>query len=469
MNSMGTPAIRQEKDRPVVALVGRVNVGKSTLFNKLIEDQKAIVSDVAGTTRTRNEGIVLWRGQEALVIDTGGLTFSDDVILEDDIIKQTKVALKEADVIIFVTDGQTGILPQERELAQLIRKAQRPTLLVANKVDSTKVATRMDEYEWHGLGFGSPHLISAASGRQLGDFLDILFDLLEEKGSVKPKEVTPEPEDRGIRVSLIGKPNVGKSSLFNKLIGEERVIVSDMAHTTREPHDTTITYKYEVGDEEREQLITFVDTAGIRRKANVKGFLEREGIKKSINAIDDSEIVLFVIDGTETISSQDRQLGGLLERHSRSVIILLNKWDMAEDNSEAMRKEVEQHIYSNFPHLSFAPILFVSGLTSYGIHKIFPDILKAWEGRNTVIGVKTLEHFLKVSTAKKLPARGKGTRHPKLMGIRQLNSRPPIFEIFVKYRTSLHRSYINYLENRLREQFNFYATPIVIHLTKMKK
>lgn len=468
---MATPVTIKREALPVVALVGRVNVGKSTLFNRLIEEDKAIVSNIPGTTRTRNEGRVLWRGTEFEIIDTGGLTFSDDILLEEDIIAQTKQALDVADVVVFVTDGEVGILPQERELIKLLRKKNLPILLVANKVDSKKIEQRVELSEWAALGLGKPFMISAANGRNVGNFLDLIYEtfssISEEPIAPRTKEEI-EGDDR-IKISLIGKPNVGKSSLFNKLIGEERVIVSDMAHTTREPYDTDVVYEHKMGDEVKEQQITFLDTAGIRRKANVTGFLERVGIRKSILAIDDSDLVLFVLDGAEPISSQDRQLGGLLERRSKSVIILINKWDLTDDNSEQRQKEVRQMVYGHFPHLSFAPIIFVSGKTGLHVHKIFPTIMQVWQARHTVIGVKALEYFLKEATSNKLPSRGKGTRHPKLMGIRQINSNPPIFELFVKYRTSLHRSYINYLENRLREQYDFFGTPIVIKLTKTRR
>lgn len=465
---MATPIVIESDRLPIVALVGRVNVGKSTLFNKLIEEQKAIVSSIPGTTRTRNEGIVLWRGKEFRLIDTGGLTFSEDVLLEDAIIDQTKKALAIAEVVVFVTDGVTGILPQERELVKLLRETNLPVILVANKVDSTKIENSVQLEEWAGLGIGAPLMLSAANGRNVGDFLDLLYKKLNTL-STRPKTVKTEKDEDHIRISIIGKPNVGKSSLFNKIIGEDRVIVSDMAHTTREPYDTDVIYEHKMGTQTKKQSITFLDTAGIRRKAKVAGFLERMGIRKSIDAIDDSDLVLFVLDGTDPISSQDRQLGGLLERRSKSVMILLNKWDLTDDTSEKRQKEIKQMIYGHFPHLSFAPILFVSGKTGLHVHKIFPMIMEIWQARHTVIGVKALEFFLKEATTTKLPSRGKGTRHPKLLGIRQINSNPPIFELFVKYRTSLHRSYINYLENRMREKYNFLGTPIVIKLTKTRR
>lgn len=451
---------------PTIALVGRVNVGKSTLFNKLISEQKAIVATVPGTTRTTNQGTMTWRGREFRVLDTGGLSFDDGVPLEDDILKQSERAMKEADLILFVTDAKTGILPQERDLAKRMRRIiVKNVLLIANKVDNAKTESRLTDKEWYSLGLGEPFGISAVNGRNTGDLLDRICELLPEEEYAASETPAPKADDI-INVSLIGKPNVGKSSLFNKIIGEEKVIVSDMAHTTREPHDTLLEYT-DVNEETHK--INFVDTAGIRRKSKVSGILERLGIFKSIESAGKSDIVLFVVDGSQPISSQDRQLGGLLEKHSRSVIILLNKWDLAEDNSDFARKEATMLLRREFPHLRFAPIIFVSGKTGYRVHQIFPMLMRVWRARQTKIPVKTLEYFLKQATSAHRPARGKGTRHPKLMGIKQLNVGPPIFEVAVKFRTSLHRSYLHYLENKMREQFDFIGTPIVIKLRKTRR
>ena len=257
--------------------------------------------------------------------------------------------------------------------------------------------------------------------------------------------------------------------MFNKLIGEEKVIVSPIAHTTREPHDTEVIYPHKVGKKMLKQHITFVDTAGIRRKAKVQGLLERAGIHKSIESIEDSNMVLFVLDGSETISSQDKQLGGLVEKRAKSVIILVNKWDLTDDNSEQKQKKVREMVYAHFPHIDFAPILFVSGKTGLHIHKIFPMIMAAWQARHTEIPEEALEAFLKGALKKHLPSRGKGTRHPKVLGLRQIATGPPVFEMYIKYRTSLHRSYVHFIEHRLREQFDFQGNPILIKLRKTKR
>lgn len=455
---MATPAKIIDHNLPIVALVGRVNVGKSSLFNKIIEQNLALVSDIPGTTRTRNVAVATWRGKQFRLVDTGGLTFSEDVPLEEDIIKQTELALREADVIVFVTDLQSGLLPQEAELAKLLhlKAKEKQILFVANKADNISLYPAAYEKDWLRLGFGMPLPVSALSGSNMGDLLDAIYKLLG-KAKRRPKSVK---QKTAIKVAIMGKPNVGKSSLFNKLIGEERVIVNPLAHTTREPHDTLVEFN---GD-----LIQFIDTAGIRRKAKVRGELERIGIQKSIATINRSDIVLLVLDATEPITDQDQQLAGLLREHTRSVIIVINKWDMADDNSDAFRNEVKEKILTSFPHLDFAPIVFTSAKTEYRVHQIYPLIKKAWEGRQVVLEDDILKDFLKRVTRKVLPTRGKGVRHPRIISITQLGYNPPMFELLVKSNTSIHLSYVHYLSNRLREEFGFFAAPIVMKLSKLK-
>lgn len=469
---MPTPARIVQDNLPVVVLIGRANVGKSTLFNRLTEQDKALVSDIAGTTRTNNEGDVLWRGKYIHLIDTGGQDALENEQFAAEIVAQAETALLLADVILFVVDGRAGLLPQERDLARRLQKLARDRgtelVLVANKIDNHKQAERLEDPDWLKLALGQPVGISAASGYNLGDLLDDIYRRLQKR-SVRPKQKKSARGAETIRVALIGKPNVGKSSLFNKLIGQDRVIVSDVAHTTREPYDTEVTYTHDVGGKQKNEIIVFVDTAGVRRKAKVSGILERGGIHKTIDTIEKSDIILLVLDGSEPLSSQDLQLGGLIKRRSKSVVIVLNKWDKTEDNSDSARQAVIEMIYHEFPHLDFAPIIFTSGKTGYRIHDIFPLLVRVMQARKTTIPPRTLETFLETITREHRPARGKGTRHPKILGFTQVHSNPPIFEAFIKYRTSIHRSYLNYIKNRLREQFDFLGTPIVIKMTKLKR
>lgn len=463
---MAIPGIALTEQLPIVVLVGRANVGKSTLFNALIEERKALVSDIAGTTRTNNEGNILWQGKYIRLIDTGGIDSKENELFATEILAQSSHALKSADIILFVVDATEGILPQDKELARMIMKTYRKKskiFLIANKADSKKIEHNFLSSSWASLALGEAHMISAVSSRGVGDLLDIIYTTLGDS-AVQPTGQSMEQIET-IHVALIGKPNVGKSSLFNKLIDEDKVIVSEIAHTTREPFDTTVEYE----ENEKKYLITFIDTAGIRRKAKVSGQLERQGIHKSIITVEHSDIILMVIDGSEPISVQDMQLAGLIEKRSKSVIILINKWDLAEDNTDEKRNEVKEMIYAQFPHLDFASILFVSGKSGYRVQQVFPLIATIAEARKTEVPQPQLDVFIKRVTREHKPARGKGTRQPSISRFRQINTDPPVFEAFIKYRTSLHRSYLQFLERKLRESFNFEGTPIVIKLTKMKR
>ena len=454
---MATPAKITDQNLPTIALVGRVNVGKSTLFNKILEQNKAIVSSIAGTTRTRNIAIASWRGKDFTLVDTGGITFSEELLLEREIIEQTQTAIAESDLIIFVVDVQAGLLPQERELARRLIKDKSKIIFVANKADSEKWRLDAQGNEWRKLGLGEPFPISAANGSNIGNLLDEIYKRLGKTGK-RPKTIK---ETKSIKIALIGKPNVGKSSLFNSLIGKDQVIVSDLAHTTREPHDTLV--------EVDGKSLIFVDTAGIRRKSRVSGELEKAGIGKSIDMIKKADVVLLVLDAKEPVSTQDQQLAGFLRENTKSTIFVVNKWDLVEENSDEFRNEAKARIYADFPHLDFAPVIFVSAKTEYKIHQIFPLIFRAWEERHTIVPEDELKAFFKKVTKEHRPSRGKGTMHPDVYAFHQLHNNPPMFEMMIKSNTSIHFSYVRYIENKLREKFGFFASPIVIKLTKLRR
>lgn len=434
-------------------MVGRVNVGKSTLFNKVTETTQALVSSVPGTTRTRNVAHAWWRGVPLKLVDTGGLTFDDTVTLEKEIIKQTEIAIKEADLILFVVDVLTGVLPQERELAKRLRKLKKPVILVGNKADSPKKEQGAYSGGWQALGFGDPLLISAASGRRVGDLLDEVYDALP-----KPN-IDDFNEEDAIKVALIGKPNVGKSSLFNALVGEDRVIVSPMAHTTREPHDTLVVWDG--------QPIKFIDTAGIRRPARMKAGLEKEGVKKSLKTLTKADIALLVVDSTDDLSAQEKRLASELEENAVGTIIVINKWDTVEGGSSApARNAARQQLQGHFPFATHAPITFTSALNKKGIHTLLPLIKKVDAARKRELTEEELAEFFRDVLRKHKPSRGKGTKHPRLTSFTQIDTNPPVFELRVKSNTSLHRSYVNYLKNQLRKQFDFTGAPIIIKLRK---
>lgn len=454
IESMPKKAIIVRDSIPTVALVGRVNVGKSTLFNRIIEDRQALVSPNPGTTRTRNVAIAWWRGNPIRFIDTGGLTFDESMPLEKEVIRQTELALKEADIIVLVTDVIAGILPQERELARRLHKQNKTVILAANKADTHAKELIMHDPVWYALGFGEPIPISAQNGRNVGDFLDVIYAAIQNK-----YPLVPTPETEPIRVMIIGKPNVGKSTLFNALIGEERVIVSTMPHTTREPHDTLVTWN--------DTPILFVDTAGIRRPARMDAGLEKEGVQKSIRALQDVDIALLVLDAGDDLSVQDKRLAELIEDSDVSIILLVNKWDLVPGSSENLtRIAAQKQITRVFPFATYAPVLLMSALKNKGVSNILPLIVKAHEARNRTLTEDEIAAFFKEVIAKHRPPRGKGTKFPKLLGMKQLGAAPPTFELFIKHGTSVHRSYVSYLANRLRERFDFTGTPIVIRMRK---
>ncbi|MFB6226204.1 MAG: ribosome biogenesis GTPase Der [Candidatus Paceibacteria bacterium] len=455
---MTTPAKKYEENLPTVAIVGRTNVGKSTLFNRLIEQDKAIVSDTKGTTRTSNEEYVLWRGERFKLIDTGGLDFDQSAPMEEKIKAQVNKALKRADIIIFLTDSKEGILKQEKIIAKQLQQESSQVVLAANKVDNKTDEDAFAAEDWYRLGFSKPIEISALNGRNIGTLLEQVYNKLKELNAFQRST----KEKGQIDVSIIGRPNAGKSTLFNKLIGEEEVVVSNKAHTTREPHNTSVLYTRKVAGEEQEETINFIDTAGIRKKKNISEGIEKKGVRKSINTIESSDVVLFLIDGNRKISKQDKKLGSLLKNKLKSVIIIINKWDLAKEGGQEQQQHVKQLFYRDFPHLDFAPVMFASAKTEYNIHKVFPRIIKAWEARHIEIPEEGLDSFLKSAAKRHKPRKGKGTKDPELLGMKQIGVNPIVFELYIQEGAHLADNYVNYLSNRLREQFGFYATPVRI-------
>lgn len=441
---------------PTIALVGRVNVGKSTLFNRMIEQRHALVSEKPGTTRTRNVGMAWWRGEPLRFIDTGGLTFDEHVPFEKEIMRQTELATREADLIALVVDIRTTLLPQERALVKRLRTAKKPIVLIGNKADTTKIADMANEREWLGLGLGAPIPVSAQNGRAVGDLLDFMYEKIKQQpeGGAEAKK-----HETAIRVAIVGKPNVGKSSLFNALLGEERVIVSPIAHTTREPHDVLLEWEG--------TPLLFIDTAGIRRQAQMKPGLEKEGVEKSLRALKDADIAILVLDASDDLSAQDQRLAELIEEQTVGMVIVLNKWDLVEDNQNPeVRAAATRQLQRHFPFASYAPITFVSALNSKGMYTMLPLIKKVYAARHRMLTPEELQPFFETVIRAHRPLRGRGTRFPKLLGFKQIDTNPPVFQLVIQTKTSLHIAYTRYLKNRLREHFDFSGTPIIIKMTK---
>jgi len=430
---------------PTVAIVGRANVGKSTLFNCLIEKRKALVSKIPGTTRDRNYGICSWRGKIFNLIDTGGLVRIELTkkhkrnLIEEKIIEQVKIALREADLILFVVDGQTTIFPQDKEIASLLRKEKKPVILVVNKMDNPRLRKMIDPNILR-LGFKSPILVSALNGSGTGDLLDNIVKLLKI-----PEVIIPE-EEKWIKISIIGKPNVGKSSLLNSILGEEKVIVSEIPHTTREPQDTLIMFK--------DQPILLVDTAGIRRKAKIKNFVEKDGVRLSLNSLRESDIVLLVIEIDQPIAKQDKRLTKLAIDLQKSIIFIANKWDLIPLPRD--EKKYRDYILSFFSSLEFVPIIFTSAKTGFNVEKILPLVLKIDRERKKEIAQDKLDRLLK-KIEFPLPRKKK---FAKIYSLTQTSINPPNFVLTVNKKELLPSAFVDIVKKTLRKEFIFLGTPI---------
>lgn len=473
---------------PLVALLGRTNVGKSTLFNCLTERQQALVSDKAGTTRDNNYGQVTWNNREFQLVDTAGIIDSrhlsqkpDKAVDIDSLAqKQARLTLNEADVILFVLDNRDGLLTEDRELASALKKNPdlvKKVMVVANKVDSRKYA--FEAANFNKLGLGDPMMVSSVTGSGTGDLLDEVIDRLEplfpakvkvdryayveeeEKKIIKNTEEIERPTRKGreeINICIIGKPNVGKSSLLNAILGYERVIVSSEPHTTREPQDTLVEWAG--------KKIRFIDTAGISRHGHKGSGLQTVGIGKSLHAIDKADVVLLVIDISEPITHQDAKIAGeALERH-KSVIIIANKWDKMEEKNT---KKWTEEIYHEFPFMNWAPIQFISAKTGMKVQKIMDLSLKIAEARKIEISDSQLQKFLMKIVKIHLPAKGKGLKAPRIYEFTQMRSNPPMFNIRIGSKDNLHFSYVRFMENRLREKYGFIGTPIKMTVVKNRK
>lgn len=428
--------------KKVVAIVGRPNVGKSTLFNVLAGEKIAIIKDVPGVTRDRIYADCQWRGTTFQVIDTGGIEpESDDIILKQ-MRRQAELAMDIADVIVFITDVKAGVTVSDEEVAQMLRKTKKPVILVCNKCD--RVGNPPDElYEFYNLGLGDPLPISAGKKLGIGELLDEIYDNFGEVGTEIEDEET-------IRVAVIGKPNAGKSSLINKILGEERVIVSDIAGTTRDAIDSYF--------ENSHGKYIFVDTAGIRRKNKVYDQLEKYSVLKAKSAIEKANVCLIMIDATEGVTEQDEKIAGLAHEAGKGVIIVINKWDLVEKETHTLENYKKQ-VYDRLAYLTYAPIIFVSTVTGQRVDKIFEMINEVDKQNSQRVPTGLLNDVLADAVTITQPPSDKGKRL-KIYYMTQVSTRPPTFVIFVNSKELMHFSYVRYLENHLRKQFGFKGTPI---------
>jgi len=438
-----------------VAIVGRVNVGKSTLFNKLISAKKAITSNIAGTTRDRNYAVCSWRDLDFYLVDTGGLERQSDDEIDEQISEQAIMAIKEADLVLFIVDTKNGLMPNDMELAKILKRQKKQTIVVANKADNLRI--RQNIAEFYKLSLGDPWPVSAANGIGTGDLLDEVVTQL--KKTQKKKSQAVKPNEKEIKVAMVGKPNVGKSSILNTLIGEKRLIVSKIPHTTRDSQDINFRYNG--------KNIVFIDTAGMRRQSQKKSqTFEKLSVEQTITSVKKSDIVILVTDVSKRLSWQDKHLIDEAIDAGTGIIILANKWDLIKDKDTDTIKEFEHYYQRFFPFIDWAPLVFVSAKEKLRIQKLLPMIEEIYQEKNKTISDNALDKLLKQIVKKHKPSRGKGTNQPYLYSLKQISTNPPRFALKMNFKADLHDSYLRFIENNLRYKFGFKGSPIKIRVIK---
>lgn len=428
--------------KPVVAIVGRPNVGKSTLFNALAGEMISIVKDTPGVTRDRIYADVTWLDKSFTLIDTGGIEPDSGDIILSQMREQAQIAIDTADVIVFITDVQQGLVDSDAKVADMLRRSQKPVVLVVNKVDSVQ-KYMMDVYEFYNLGIGEPVAISAANRTGIGDMLD---EIIKEF----PEDLDAEEDDDIPKVAVVGKPNVGKSSLINKLLGEDRVIVSDIAGTTRDAVDAKVKWK------DREYI--FIDTAGLRRKGKIKEEIERYSVIRTVTAVERADVVVVVIDATEGVTEQDAKIAGIAHERGKGVIIAVNKWGAVEKDDKTIYKHTNR-IREVLAYMPYAELVFISAKSGQRLPKLFETIDAVIENQTLRIQTGVLNEILSEAVAMQQPPSDRGKRL-KIFYMTQVGVKPPTFVIFVNDKELMHFSYTRYLENKIRDAFGFAGTSL---------
>lgn len=437
--------------RPIVAIVGRPNVGKSTLFNALAGERISIVKDYPGVTRDRIYADVTWLNTQFTMIDTGGIEPDSRDEMLSYMREQAQIAIDTADVIIFLTDVRQGLVDSDSKVADMLRRSGKPIVLVVNKVDNFE-KFMPDVYEFYNLGLGDPFPISSAGKLGFGDMLDEVVKHFTHGN-------TEEKEDERPRIAIVGKPNVGKSSIVNKLVGEKRVIVSDIAGTTRDAIDTPVRRNG------KEYIL--IDTAGLRRKSKIKEELERFSIIRTVSAVERADVVVLVIDATEGVTEQDAKIAGIAHDRGKGMVIVVNKWDLIEKNNHTV-KEYTSDIREILSFMPYAEILFLSAETGQRLHRLFEVIEVVIQNQSLRISTGVLNEILTEAVALQQPPSDKG-RRLKLYYITQVSIKPPTFVIFVNDKELMHYSYTRYIENKIREAFGFSGTPLKFIIRERKE
>ncbi len=429
--------------KPIIAIVGRPNVGKSTLFNKLIGERRAIIEDVPGVTRDRIYGETEWNGRRMIVIDTGGIEPKSDDIILSKMREQAQIAIDTADAILFICDIHTGLMPDDRDIAMMLKKSGKPIIPCVNKVDSVG-RVPMEFYEFYELGFDiDPIAISSVHGTGTGDILDAVLEVL-------PDDIDAEEEEDVINVAVIGKPNAGKSSLINRILGTERMIVSDIAGTTRDAIDTR--FENETGK------YNLIDTAGIRRQSKVEDRVEKFSVLRAKMAVERANVCILVIDANEGITEQDEKIAGIAHEAGKATIIVVNKWDLIEKDNKTT-SDFTKKVYTALGYMTYAPLLFISAKTGQRVSKLFELIQSVWQYANLRVSTGTLNDVLADAISRVQPPSDKG-RHLKIYYMTQISVTPPTFVLFCNSVELFHFSYQRDIENCLRDTFGFTGTPI---------
>ncbi|MBP3722893.1 MAG: ribosome biogenesis GTPase Der [Selenomonadaceae bacterium] len=428
--------------KPIVAIVGRPNVGKSTLFNKIGQKRVSIVDDMPGVTRDRIYMDAQWLDKEFTMIDTGGIEFDDANEILSSMRNQAQIAMEEADVIVFVVDGRTGLTDADNEVGKMLRSAKKPVVLAVNKIDG--VERENDIYEFYALGLGDPIGISAANALNLGDLLDKIVESF-------PKDAEEKEDKDEIAIAVIGRPNVGKSSIVNKILGEERVIVSNIPGTTRDAIDTHF-----VKDDIK---FTLIDTAGMRRRGKIEDAIERYSVIRSLRAVDRADVVLMMIDASVGVAEQDKKIAGYAHDSGKGVVIVVNKWDIFPDKNDKSTLRFTDTLREELGFLQYAPILYASALTGQRVNRVTELVKYVAEQQSMRIQTSVLNELIRDAVSVNPPPMHKG-RQLKILFMTQVAIAPPKFIIFVNDEKLMHFSYLRFIENRLRESFGFEGTPI---------